>query len=218
MMVKEDDRVTPIEAYIHAHIDEEPELLREMYREAHVKLLHPSMISGHLQGRLLKMVVQMIRPAKVLEIGTFTGYSALAIAEALEHDAHLHTIEIDDEKEEMIRHNFSRSPYGERITLHIGDANRLVPGFSDDAFDVAFIDANKREYWSLYEATLPKIKSGGFLLVDNTLWHGKVLEEPVSNDWQTKGIVTFNDKLARDSRVEKVILPLRDGLTLIRKK
>ena len=207
-----------LEEYILAHIDDEPDLLREMRREAHVKLLHPTMVSGHLQGRLLKMLVQMIRPARVLEIGTYTGYSALSIAEGLEDDAVLHTIEIDDEMEEMIRHNLSRSPSGNRITLYIGDALEIIPRFGDDYFDMVFIDANKREYWSLYEAALPKIRKEGFLLADNTLWHGKILVEPESNDWQTKGIIEFNDKLAGDDRVEKVILPLRDGLTLIRKK
>ena len=207
-----------LEDYILAHIDDEPDLLREMRREAHVKLLHPTMISGHLQGRLLKMLVQMIRPARVLEIGTYTGYSALSIAEGLEGDAELHTIEIDDEMEDMIRHNLRRSPSGNRITLYIGDALEIIPRFGDDYFDMVFIDANKREYWSLYEAALPKIRKEGFLLADNTLWHGKILVEPESNDWQTKGIIEFNDKLAGDDRVEKVILPLRDGLTLIRKK
>ena len=206
-----------LEEYILAHIDHEPELLREMQREAHVKLLHPTMVSGHLQGRLLKMLVQMIRPARVLEIGTYTGYSALSIAEGLEDDAALHTIEIDDEMEDMIRRYFSRSPSGKRITLHVGDAFEIIPRFGDAYFDMVFIDADKRDYWKLYETVLLKVRKGGFLLADNTLWHGKVLEETESNDWQTKGIIAFNDKLADDDRVEKVILPLRDGLTLIRK-
>lgn len=207
-----------IEEYILAHIDDEPEQLRLMHREAHVKLLHPTMISGHLQGRLLKMLVQMIRPVRVLEIGTYTGYSAISIAEGLADTAELHTIEIDDEMEGMIRRNFSRSPFGKRITLHMGDACEIIPRFGDEYFDMVFLDANKRDYWSLYETVLPKIRREGFLLADNTLWHGKVLKEPESNDWQTKGIIAFNDKLAGDNRVEKVILPLRDGLTMIRKK
>ena len=210
--------VPSLEAYILAHIDEEPPLLRMMQREAHVKLLHPSMISGHLQGRLLKMLVQMIHPQRVLEIGTYTGYSALSIAEGLEDAAELHTIEKDDEMEEMIRDNLSRSSLAERITLHVGDAFEIIPRFADDYFDVVFIDADKRDYWRLYELALLKTRRAGFLLADNTLWHGKVLREPESNDWQTKGIQAFNDKLAGDDRVEKVILPLRDGLTLIRKK
>lgn len=211
-------RYESIEEYILAHIDEEPELLRQMHREAHVKLLHPAMVSGHLQGRLLKMLVQMIRPRRVLEIGTYTGYSALCMAEGLADDAELHTIEIDDEMEDFIRPYFSRSSHGKRITLHMGDALEIIPRFGEAYFDLVFLDANKREYGSLYEATLPKVKEGGFILADNTLWHGKILEVPESNDWQTKGIIAFNGKLAGDNRVEKVILPLRDGLTLIRKK
>jgi Predicted O-methyltransferase len=206
-----------IEEYVLAHMDKEPELLKRMQREAHVKLLHPGMVSGHLQGRLLKMCVQMIRPERVLEIGTYTGYSALCIAEGLEDHAELHTIEIDDEMEDFIRNYIRLSPFGKRITLHIGDANEIVPRFETEFFDLAFIDADKRDYWTVYETTLPKIKKEGFLIVDNTLWHGKVLKEPESNDWQTKGVLEFNEKLAGDDRVEKVILPVRDGLTLIRK-
>jgi len=211
-------RYESIDDYILAHIDEEPELLRQMHREAHVKLLHPTMVSGHLQGRLLKMLVAMIRPRRVLEIGTYTGYSALCMAEGLADDAELHTIEIDDEMEDFIRPYFSRSSHGKRITLHMGDALEIIPRFGEAFFDLVFLDANKREYGSLYEAALPKVKEGGFILADNTLWHGKILEVPESNDWQTKGIIAFNGKLAGDNRVEKVILPLRDGLTLIRKK
>jgi predicted O-methyltransferase YrrM len=206
-----------LEEYILRHIDEEPELLREIHRETHLKLLHGIMVSGHLQGRLLKMLVRMIHPSQVLEIGTYTGYSSLCIAEGLEEDARLHTIEIDDELEEMILRNFGRSSVANRITLHIGDAAALLPGFEDGFFDLAFLDGDKRNYWQIYEATLPKVKSGGFLLADNTLWHGKILE-PTSSDRQTQGIQEFNERLTSDNRVEKVILPLRDGLTLIRKK
>ncbi len=208
----------PMEAYILHHIDEEPEQLRKIHRETHLRLLHGHMVSGHLQGRVLKMLVRMIRPSRVLEIGTYTGYSALCIAEGLEEGAELHTIEIDDELEEMIRSNFKLSKHGECITLHIGDAEDLLPQFEDDSFDLAFIDGDKRNYWQVYEATLPKVKRGGFLLADNTLWHGKIIETAVSADRQTLGIQEFNKRLAADSRVEKVILPLRDGLTLIRKK
>jgi len=206
-----------LEEYILRHIDEEPALLREIHRETHLKLLHGFMVSGHLQGRLLKMLVRMIHPSRVLEIGTYTGYSALCIAEGLEGDARLHTIEIDDELEERILRNFSRSSVADRITLHIGDARELLPRFEDVSFDLAFLDGDKRNYWQIYEATLPKVKSGGFILADNTLWHGKILELAPS-DRQTQGIQEFNERLAGDNRVEKVILPLRDGLTLIRKK
>lgn len=207
-----------IEDYIIEHIDVEPDLLRHIYREAHVKLLHGGMSSDHLQGRLLKMFVQMIRPSRVLEIGTYTGYSALCIAEGLEEDAYLETIEIDDEMEDIIRDNLSRSSCKDKIKLIIGDANEVVLQYEDSTFDLVFMDGNKRDYLELYEKLLPKIKKGGFILADNTLWHGKVIEEPKSNDWQTKGIIEFNDHLKSDDRVEKVILPVRDGLTLIRKK
>ena len=207
-----------IEDYIVEHIDEEPELLKQIYCEAHVKLIHGSMSSDHIQGRLLKMFVQMIRPSRVLEIGTFTGYSAICIAEGLEGGAFLETIEIDDEMEDIIRGNLSRSSCNDKIKLIIGDANEVVLQYDDDTFDLVFLDGDKRDYLHLYEKLLPKVKSGGFILADNTLWHGKVLVEPKSNDWQTKGIIEFNDQLKSDNRVEKVIIPVRDGLTLIRKK
>lgn len=206
-----------IEDYITEHIDQEPELLKNMYREAQLKLLHGNMISGHLQGRVLKMLVHMIRPARVLEIGTFTGYSALCMAEALADGATLHTIEIDDEMEDYILNNFEQTALGEKIKLHIGDANEIIPQFENDYFDLVYIDGDKRDYLLNFETVLPKTKKGGFIIADNTLWHGKVVEQVKSNDWQTKGILEFNEKLKSDNRVEKVILPLRDGLTLIRK-
>lgn len=206
-----------IEDYITEHIDQEPELLKNMYREAQLKLLHGNMISGHLQGRVLKMLVHMIRPARVLEIGTFTGYSALCMAEALADGATLHTIEIDDEMEDYILNNFEQTALGEKIKLHIGDANEIIPQFENDYFDLVYVDGDKRDYLLNFETVLPKTKKGGFIIADNTLWHGKVVEQVKSNDWQTKGILEFNEKLKSDNRVEKVILPLRDGLTLIRK-
>ena len=207
-----------IEDYITEHIDSEPTILKQINREAQLKLLHGNMVSGHLQGRVLKMLVNMIRPQTILEIGTFTGYSALSMAEALGDDAILHTIEIDDEMEDHIINNLSRSKLSEKIKLHIGDANDIIPLFEDEFFDLVYLDGNKREYWQNFEAALLKTKKSGFIIADNTLWHGKVIEEVKSNDWQTKGIIEFNEKLKSDNRVEKVILPLRDGLTLIRKK
>lgn len=207
-----------IDEYILAHIEPEPPLLAAMYREAQVKLLHGSMISGHLQGRLLKMLVQMIRPNRVLEIGTFTGYSALCMAEGLGEEAQLHTIEIDDEMEDFIRKYLKQSYFSDKIKLHVGDAKVIVPNFDDAYFDMVFMDGNKRNYWKIYELILPKISPRGFIIADNTLWHGKVVETIAENDWQTKGIVAFNEKLANDQRVEKVILPVRDGLTIIQKK
>lgn len=207
-----------IDEYILARIEPEPPLLAEMYREAQVKLLNGNMISGHLQGRLLKMLIKMIRPKRVLEIGTFTGYSALSMAEGLDDNAELHTIEVDDEMEDFIRKYLAKAPISDKITLHIGDAMEIVPNFDDEYFDFAYIDGNKRNYWETYELVLPKISSRGFIIADNTLWYGKILEPVAANDWQTKGIIAFNEKLAADTRVEKVILPVRDGLTLIQKK
>ena len=207
-----------LEEYILSHIDAEPELLKKIDREAHVKLLQTSMISGHLQGRFLKMLTQMIRPHRVLEIGTFVGYSALCFAEGLDEKSEVHTIEIDDELEDYIRSNFAQSDIGDKIKLHIGDALQIIPEYEDESFDLAFIDADKELYWAYFEATLPKIRKGGYILVDNTLWYGKVIEKVESNDWATKAIVDFNKKLAKDDRVEKVILPIRDGVTMIRKK
>ena len=210
--------MSKIEEYILSHIDAEPELLKKIDRDAHAKMLQGEMNSGHLQGRFLKMITQMIRPKRVLEIGTFVGYSALCFAEGLEEDGELHTIEIDDELEDRIRDNFARSEHGNKIVLHIGDALEIISRFPDKSFELAFIDAEKESYWDYFEATLPKVGKGGFILVDNTLWYGKVVEEVKSNDWATRGILDFNRKLADDDRVEKVILPLRDGLTLIRNK
>lgn len=207
-----------IEEYILSHIDPEPELLRKIDRDAHVNVLQGDMISGHLQGRFLKMITQMIRPKRILEVGTFVGYSALCFAEGLDAHGELHTIEIDDELEDRIRDNFARSEYENKIVLHIGDALEIIAQFPDESFELAFIDADKESYWDHFEAILPKIGKGGFILVDNTLWYGKVVEEVKSNDWATQGVLAFNRRLADDDRVEKVILPLRDGLTLIRKK
>lgn len=210
--------MSKIEEYILSHIDAEPEVLKKIDRDAHMKLLQGNMTSGHLQGRFLKMITQMIRPKRVLEIGTFVGYSALCFAEGLVEGSELHTIEIDDELEDRIRNNFAQSEHGNKIILHIGDALDILSGFPDESFDLAFLDADKEDYCLHYEDTLPKIRKGGFILVDNTLWYGKVIEEVKSNDWATRAILDFNRKLADDDRVEKVILPLRDGLTLIRKK
>lgn len=209
---------TVLDNYIFAHIDPEAQLLQNISRRAHVKLLHPRMLSGHLQGRLLKMLVQMTGAKNILEIGTYTGYSALCMAEGLPQDGEIHTIEIDDEMEDFIRECFDASPLKDKIRLHIGNAMHVIPALENESFDMAFIDADKRLYWEFFERILPKIKSGGIIVADNTLWSGKVLETPDSNDYQTKGIIEFNNKLATDTRVEKVILPIRDGLTLIRKK
>lgn len=206
-----------LEQYILDHIDKEGTYLEALYRDTHVKLLRPRMASGHLQGRILKMFVKMIRPLQVLEIGTYSGYSALCIAEGLQEGALLHTFEINDEQEDFTRPWLESSPYADKIKFYIGDALQLVPRL-DIRFDMAFIDGDKRKYTEYYEMVLDKLSPGGYMLVDNTLWDGHVLEEPRRSDYQTIGIKAFNDKVAGDGRVEKVILPLRDGLTIIRKK
>lgn len=206
-----------LEDYIEAHIDPEPEELRRIDRATNLRLLNGRMCSGHIQGRLLKMLVRMIRPRRVLELGTFSGYSALCMAEALEPGATLHTVEVDDELEDFIRANLASAPAGENITLHIGDAMETMRGWDDGAFDLIFIDADKRAYADYYGEALRLLQPGGFIIADNTLWDGHVVEG-CRHSSQTEGIIRFNDLVASDPRVEKAIVPLRDGLTLIRKR
>lgn len=206
-----------LEDYILGHIDPEGEYLHQLWRATQMKLSYGQMASGHLQGRLLKMLVHMINPQRILELGTFSGYSALSMAEALEDGAEIHTFEVFDEIEDFTRPWFENSPYADKIHLHIGDAIDLVPQM-DVQWDMAFIDADKREYVQYYEMVLPRMKRGGFILADNTLWYGRITEDAKEGDLQTKGLQQFNDMVAKDNRVEKVILPLRDGLTIIRVK
>lgn len=206
-----------LEEYILAHISPEGEMLRHLNRETHLYHLRPRMCSGHLQGRLLKMFVRMIAPKAILELGTFTGYSALCLAEGIAPDGVVHTIEIDDELEDFIRAHFDASEYGSRIVLHIGDAEQIIPTL-DTRFDLVFIDANKRDYVAYYEMAMQVLNPGGFIIADNTLWDGKVVTCTEKIDAQTAGILAFNDHVAADDRVEVVIIPLRDGLTIIHKK
>ena len=212
------DTAMTIDEYILQHIDPEGDYLHALYRDTHLKLLYPRMASGHLQGRMLKMFVRMIKPSCILEIGTYSGYSALCMAEGLPEGGMIHTFEINDEQEEFTRPWFEGSPYADRIKLYIGDALQLVPQLGL-TFDLAFVDGDKRRYVDYYEMILPRLADGGYIIADNTLWDGHVLEEhPHASDLQTLGIKAFNDLVARDERVEKVILSLRDGLTIIRKK
>ena len=206
-----------LESYIESHIDPEPPHLRRINRAANLRLVIGRMASGHVQGRLLKMLTQMINPRKALELGTFAGYSALCIAEGMADDAELHTVEIDDELEDFIRGNLCSDPCGRKVTLHIGDAVEVIGGFADGELDMVFIDADKREYTAYYEAVKPKVRRGGYIIADNTLWDGHVVEQSKHSP-QTAGVLAFNALVAADSDVEKVIVPLRDGLTLIRKK
>ena len=207
-----------IETYILDHIDEESELLATLNREAHVKLLRPRMIAGHLQGGILKMFCRMMRPKRILEIGTYTAYATLCMAEGLDSDALIHSIEINDEMEPFIRPFLEQSPDKNKIVLHWGDARDIVPSL-DEMFDLVFIDGDKREYCTYYDVVFPFVRPGGIILADNTLWDGKVTEgETDHSDRRTKGILNFNENIKNDTRVEKVILPLRDGLTMIYKK
>ncbi|MDR0698398.1 MAG: O-methyltransferase [Tannerella sp.] len=202
-----------VEEYILRHIDEESELLSELYRDAHVRLVRPRMVSGHLQGRILKMLVRLQCPRRVLEIGTYTGYATLCLAEALPEGGEIHTIEKEDEMEDFIREQFGRSSLKDRIRLHVGDALDVIPRL-EGSFDMVFIDADKRLYCEYYDLVFDRVNPGGVILADNTLWSEKVLETPLPSDRQTLGILRFNEKIRQDRRIEKVILPLRDGLTV----
>lgn len=204
------------EFYILSHIDSESELLCRLNRDTNVKLPRAHMLSGHLQGRILKMLCRMIRPMRLLELGTFTGYSAQCFAEALPEGGVIYTVEENDELEDFINEYLMQSPHRDKIRLFIGDAKKVVPSLGG-LFDMVFIDADKREYCSYYDAVFDKVRPGGFILADNTLWDGKVFD-PMQHDPQTEGLRRFNDRVASDDRVEKVFLPSRDGITLIYKK
>jgi len=214
-MLKIDHR---LEEYILAHCEPEDPVLKELYRETQVKIYHPRMASGHLQGAMLSMLVKMIRPLQVLEIGTYTGYSAISIAKGLTAGAMLHTIEINDELEDFTRQYFTKAGVESQIRLHIGDALDIIPNFKQ-TFDLVFIDGNKAQYIEYYEAVLPLVPAGGFILADNILWDGKVLHSDLrDNDHFAHGIIEFNEHVVKDNRVEKVIFPFRDGIFVLRKK
>ena len=206
-----------LEEYISLHTSPENEVLEAITRDTHVHILNPHMLSGHVQGRVLSMLSHMIRPKRILELGTFTGYSALCLAEGLAEGGRLITIEHNDELEETIQRNLSRSPLCERIELRIGDCKLVIGDLKDQVFDLVFIDADKREYCAYLEAIYPLVPVGGCILADNTLWDGHIIDPAYDKDKQTLGLRAFNDKLKEDDRFEQVILPLRDGLTMIRK-
>ena len=209
------------ERYIHDLSEPEEALLHELDRETNLRAIAPRMISGHIQGRLLEMLVRMLRPRRVLEIGTFTGYSALSMAAGLEDGAELHTVEVDDELEEFIRSYFDRSEHGHKIRLHIGSALEIAPKLGGE-FDLVFIDGDKREYPAYYRMLMgddngkPLVHSGSVLIADNILWSGKVVQPVAHNDRHTQALIEFNRLVTDDPRVVNVILPLRDGLNLIR--
>jgi len=206
-----------IEEYILNHSDEEDPVLTELNRETNLKILRPRMLSGHLQGKVLEMISKMIHPEKILEIGTYTGYSAICLAKGLKQNGILHSIEINDELEDFILKYIKKAELEDKIKLHFGDARDIIPQINEQ-FDLVFIDADKREYIEYYNIVFDFVKHGGFILADNVLWSGKVINMKTPDDEYTKGIFEFNEFIKNDNRIEKVILPLRDGLTLIRKK
>lgn len=212
--------------YIEQHSSPENEALAHITRDTYCNILNPHMLSGQVQGRVLSMLSHMIRPSRILELGTFTGYSALCLAEGLTEDGTLITLEHNDELEDTIRHNLSLSPLGEKVKLQLGDAKEWLRKAGEqlstsastekELFDLCFMDADKREYCAYLELVYPLMKKGGFILADNTLWDGHVVDAAYAKDKQTMGLQAFNDQLVTDERFEQVILPLRDGLTLIR--
>lgn len=206
-----------IDQYIRQHIDPEGDYLYRLWRATNIHTVHGRMASGHLQGRLLKMLVEMIRPQRILEVGTFSGYSAICMAEGLGEGGKVYTFEINDEMEDFTRKWIEGSPVADRIDFRIGDANVEAPRLGI-MFDMAFVDGDKRSYRETFDTLLPIIRQGGYIIADNTLWDGHVVDPAYTKDSQTHGIDTFNDYIAHDTRVEKVILPIRDGLTIIRKK
>ena len=204
-----------IEKYIGSHSEDEPELLRQLTRETHLKVVQPRMITGHYQGRILALLSKIIAPKNILEIGTYTGYSALCLAEGLPADGSLHTIEINEELSDLQRKYFDQSPFGKQIMQYVGDALKIIPQM-DITFDLVFIDAEKKKYNAYLDAVLPKVRSGSIILSDNVLWSGKVVEPLQKSDKATEALLTYNKRLKDDSQLETVILPVRDGLTLSR--
>ena len=205
-----------IERYIEEHISPEPRELYEIDRQTNLRLVNGRMCSGHIQGRLLKMLTTMVHPQRVLELGTFSGYSALCMAEALDEDATIDTIEIDDELEDFILHNLKTSPYGRKVNPHIGDALEIMKKWNGPTFDLVFMDADKRQYVDYLNACLPLLRHGGYIIADNTLWDGHVVAHE-KHSHQTLGIMAFNDLVANHPQLETAIIPIRDGLTILRK-
>jgi len=205
-----------LDHYIHNHISPEEDFLLELDRETHQKVLHPRMLSGHLQGQILSMISNMVKPKYILEIGTFTGYSALCLAKGLAAGGELHTIEIDDELESLAKKYFLKSGMADQIVQHIGDAREIIPSLNHQ-FQLVFIDADKRDYCDYFQLIFSKIPVGGFIVADNVLWDGKVIDPDSAGEAQTRGILEFNDLVQNDSRVKNVILPVRDGIMLIQK-
>lgn len=205
-----------LQAYLDQHCEPEPEMLITINRETNLKVLKPHMLSGHYQGRLLSMLSKMLRPKCILEIGTYTGYATICLAEGLVEGGEIHTIEVNMEMEEMIRKNFKNSAFEKNIFPHFGDAQHIMLQLSDKNYDLVFIDADKKNNFTYFQLVIDQLKPGGVIIVDNVLWKGKVYSEAQDSD--TRTIREFNDLISADDRVEQLILPVRDGITLIRKK
>jgi len=206
-----------LDKYIREHSTPEDKVLEELYRQTHLYVVNPNMASGHIQGKFLEMLSYMIHPSRILEIGTYTGYSAICLARGLKSGGQLHTIEINDELNEMSTHYFALAGIADRVTLHTGRAQDVLPEMKY-IFDLVFIDGDKREYCEYYDLVFEKVRKGGFIIADNVLWGGKIEGSEALKDPQTKGVVKFNEMVRKDPRVEKIVLPLRDGLMIIRKK
>ncbi len=206
-----------IRKYIEEHTTPESPILRELNRQTHVRMLMPRMLSGHIQGKVLEMISKMTQPENILELGTYTGYSAICLAKGLKDGGAIHTIELNDELETFIREYLRKSEVEDMVVLHIGDALQIIETL-DIQFDMVFIDADKRQYLDYYDAVFDKVKNGGYILADNVLWSGKVVEQISENDDYTNGILKFNEAIQNDDRVENVLFPFRDGLMVIRKK
>jgi len=204
-----------LQEYAEAHTTAESEVLRYINGETHRKVLNPRMLSGHLQGRLLSMFSQMIRPSRILEIGTYTGYSAVCLAEGLAPEGKLFTIDVNAELEDRVRENFNKAGISDQVELLIGDAHEIIPSLGE-TWDLVFIDADKLGYPQYFDLVIDNMRQGGFMIVDNVLWSGKIIED--IHDKKTEGMRAFNKKIMEDPRVENVLLPVRDGLMVIRKK
>ena len=205
-----------LQSYLDAHSDPEPAALQQINRETYLKVLKPHMLSGHYQGRVLSFLSKMMQPKLILEIGTFTGYATICLAEGLVEDGVIHTIEVNREMEEMLNSHFSLTDVGKKIKQHFGEAEQIIGSFAYTEIDLVFIDADKKNNYTYYCGVLDKVRSGGLIIIDNVLWKGKVYGE--ANDADTQMIRKLNDQVAADTRVEKIILPVRDGLLVIRKK
>lgn len=205
-----------IQAYADAHTSPEPPLLAQLNRETHLKVLYPRMLSGHIQGRMLALFAQMLRPRRILEIGTYTGYSAICLAEGLTADGHLHTIEIDEEREAQIMPYIHAAGLADKVSVHFGDAREIIPTLNE-AWDLVFLDADKQHYVAYFDMVFPNMRSGAVLLADNVLWSGRIVEEH-STDKELVGLRAFNDHVLRQPDAECVLLPIRDGIMAVRKR